>query len=122
MLSSPLEWRVAEVRLQCSRDTDDTIRVEIEVVRERERRTFRFDGVVDLSIAQAVSGSSVRILDVTHLKWRGIDVRVESVCGSLGFWAEAVTIAGEASPEQPNRSDRAASSPPRRGRPTRSGS
>ena len=34
-----------------------------------------------------------RILDVTHLQWACVTVRVESSCGGLSFWARSVQIA-----------------------------
>lgn len=99
-------WHVVEVRLHCPRDTAETIRVELVLAGEGKRRQLRFDGVTDFSLTQAMIGTSVRVLDVTHLQWRGIDVRVESICGSLGFWARSVTeeqVAAKQSPIPPGR-------------------
>ena len=114
VLDAPLSWRVVEVRLHCSRDTAEAIRVELVLASASRRRHLCFDGVADFSFAQALTGSSVRVLDVTHLQWRGIDVRVESVCGSLGFWARGVTAAGDSpTPQQAKRSERTPAPPPR---------
>lgn len=106
VLESPLSWRVMEARLHCPRDMAETIRVELVLAGEGKLRLLRFDGVADFSLTQAVIGTSVRVLDVTHLQWRGIDVRVESICGSLGFWARSVTeerVAEKRSPIPPER-------------------
>lgn len=63
---------------------------------------LRFDGVTDFALqscfreATAPDGRiGVRILDVSHLQWEGITVRVDSTCGGLSFWAGEVRVDGE---------------------------
>lgn len=122
VLAAPLSWRVVEVRLLCGRDTDEAIRVELVLAGEHGRRLLRFDGVADFAFAQGLNGLSVRVLDVTHLQWRGIDVRVESVCGSLGFWARGVATVGDSAAMESGRRTGRTSQPPPRKRPTHSDS
>lgn len=68
--------------------------VVVSLRRDADTIELCFDGVVDFAVAGNFpeAGSRLRILDVTHLLWQGVSIRVESVGPGLGFWARSVTI------------------------------
>ena len=88
--------------------------VVVSLRRDADTIELCFDGVVDFAVAGNFpeAGSRLRILDVTHLLWQGVSIRVESVGPGLGFWARSVTI-----PDVAGRRHRATK---RRSRPIRS--
>ena len=66
---------------------------------------LRFEGVTEFAVqscfrdATAPGGRvGVRILDVSHLQWEGVTVRVETSCGGLSFWAGEVRVEGVGTP------------------------
>lgn len=98
MLRDAIAWHVADVRYALLRRGD--ARVVLRLRRGEESLQLRFDGVDDFAVSSGLPESpasgdrvSVRILDVTHLQWDGVTVRVESSCGGLSFWARSVRIA-----------------------------
>ena len=98
MLRDAVDWHLTEVRYALPRRGD--ARVVLGLRRAEESLQLRFEGVDEFSVTSGFpdapsSGeqAGVRILDVTHLQWNGVTVRVESSCGGLSFWARSVRIA-----------------------------
>ena len=98
MLRDAVAWHVTEVRYALPRRGD--ARVVLGLHRAEESLLLRFEGVDEFSVMAGFPESPasedqvrVRILDVTHLQWHGVTVRVESSCGGLSFWARSVRIA-----------------------------
>ena len=98
VLRDAVAWQLTEVRYALPRRGD--ARVVLGVSRSGESLQLRFEGVDEFSVTAGfpdppASGDrvGVRILDVTHLQWEGVTVRVESSCGGLSFWARSVRIA-----------------------------
>ncbi|MEI8370272.1 MAG: hypothetical protein WCJ31_17720 [Planctomycetia bacterium] len=98
VLRDAVAWQLTEVRYALPRRGD--ARVVLGVCRADESLQLRFEGVDEFSVTSGfpnapASGDrvGVRILDVTHLQWNGVTVRVESSCGGLSFWARSVRIA-----------------------------
>lgn len=91
VLDAAAPWSVEDVALSTADDTG-RLRVTLLVSREDERHRLRFEGVTDLALRSGRPALPVRILDVTHLQWRGVAVRVETECGDLGFWAGGVVM------------------------------
>jgi hypothetical protein len=98
VLRDAVAWQLTEVRYALPRRGD--ARVVLGVSRSGESLQLRFEGVDEFSVTAGfpdapASGDrvGVRILDVTHLQWEGVTVRVESSCGGLSFWARYVRIA-----------------------------
>jgi len=107
VLRDAVAWQLTEVRYALPRRGD--ARVVLGVCRTGESLQLRFDGVDDFAVTSGfpeapTSGDrvGVRILDVTHLQWNGVTVRVESTRGGLSFWARSVRIA-EGLPAAPRR-------------------
>ena len=97
VLDGASAWHVEDVLVSTS-DTDDSGACVTLVVRQDHVRTLlRFEGVADFTLRSGRPGAPLRILDVTHLQWRGITVRVETGCGDLGFWARDVARIDEPS-------------------------
>lgn len=95
VLADAPAWTVAEVQLHYSGPPRGHGQVVVTIVRQRQRRRLEFPAVADFTMTAAFISdpSPLRILDVTHLQWSGIAVRVESQCGGLGFWAASVSSA-----------------------------
>lgn len=89
VLDATAPWSVQGVQLSTA-GGQGRVRVTLLVTREGVRQRLRFDGVTDLTLRSGRPALPVRILDVTHLQWRGVAVRVETECGELGFWAGSV--------------------------------
>ena len=107
VLRDAVAWQLTEVRYALPRRGD--ARVVLGVCRADESLQLRFEGVDDFAVTSGfpdtpASGHrvGVRILDVTHLQWNGVTVRVESTRGGLSFWARSVRIA-EGLPLAPRR-------------------
>lgn len=97
VLPESASWRLHWLRLDLETSHGDTgTRVEMVLRREDRSLRMRCDGVADFAMRCDVVDVALRILDVTHLQWSGIAVRVESVCGALGFWAASVVAEGTA--------------------------
>ena len=97
VLRDAVAWQLTEIRYSMSRRGD--ARVDLAVCRDGESLHLRFEGVDEFVVTSGFPGATapadrvgVRILDVTHLQWEGVSVRVESSCGGLSFWAGAVRI------------------------------
>ena len=97
VLRDSVTWRLSQLRYSLSPRGET--RVVLGLCREGEATRLRFDGVDEFFVASdfpgaRVSGSPVRvkILDVAHLQWEGVSIRVESECGGLSFWAWSVQI------------------------------
>ncbi len=97
VLRDAVAWHLTEVRYALPRRGD--ARVVLGIHRGEESLQLRFEGVDDFSVTSGFPESPasddqvrVRILDVTHLQWDGVTVRVESSCGGLAFWARSVRI------------------------------
>ena len=97
VLRDAIAWHVAEVRYALPQRGD--AKVVLGLRRGDESLQLRFEGVDEFSVTSEfrdppTSGGrvGVRILDVTHLQWNGVTVRVESACGGLSFWARSVRI------------------------------
>jgi len=84
-------WTVSEVQFHYSGPPQGHGHVVITLVRDQKRRRIEFPSVADFTMTTAFTAdpSPLRILDVTHLQWSGVSVRVESQCGGFGFWAAA---------------------------------
>jgi hypothetical protein len=98
VLRDAIAWHVTEVRYALSRRGN--ARVVLGLRRGEESLHLRFEGVDDFSVVSGFPDApncgepvGVRILDVTHLQWACVTVRVESSCGGLSFWARSVQIA-----------------------------
>ncbi|MCY3014151.1 MAG: hypothetical protein NT171_05535 [Planctomycetota bacterium] len=98
VLRDAVAWQLTEVRYALPRRGD--ARVVLGVCRSGESLQLHFEGVDEFAVMPGfpdapASGDrvGVRILDVTHLQWEGVTVRVESSCGGLSFWARSVRIA-----------------------------
>ena len=98
VLRDAVAWQLTEVRYALPRRGD--ARVVLGVCRADESLQLRFEGVDDFAVTSGFPNAppcgnrvGVRILDVTHLQWNGVTVRVESSCGGLSFWARSVRIA-----------------------------
>jgi hypothetical protein len=98
VLRDAIAWHVTEVRYALSRRGN--ARVVLSLHRAEESLQLRFEGVDEVSVVSGFPESQacdrqvrVRILDVTHLQWACVTVRVESSCGGLSFWARSVQIA-----------------------------
>ena len=98
VLRDAVAWQLTEVRYALPRR--GVARVVLGVCRTGESLQLRFEGVDDFAVKSGFpdappSGDrvGVRILDVTHLQWEGVTVRVESSCGGIAFWARSVRIA-----------------------------
>lgn len=106
VLRDAIDWLVKELRYTLPQRGD--ARVVLGLHRAEESLLLRFEGVDEFSVMSGFpdapnSGDrvGVRILDVTHLQWNGVTVRVESSCGGLSFWARSVRIAeGLAAPRR----------------------
>ena len=97
VLRDAIAWHVTEVRYALPRRGD--ARVVLGLRRGDESLQLRFEGVDEFSVVSGFPESRasdlqvrVRILDVTHLQWACVTVRVESSCGGLSFWARSVQI------------------------------
>ena len=111
MLRDAVAWQLTEVRYALPRRGD--ARVVVGVCRSGESLQLRFEGVDEFAVTSGFPDAptlgdrvGVRILDVTHLQWEGVTVRVESSCGGLSFWARSVRIAA-GQPLAPRRRRRA---------------
>ena len=98
VLRDAVAWHVTEVRYALSRRGN--ARVVLGLHRADASLQLRFEGVDEFSVVSGFPDApncgervGVRILDVTHLQWEGVTVRVESSCGGLSFWARSVQIA-----------------------------
>jgi hypothetical protein len=98
VLRDAVAWLVKELRYTIPPRGD--ARVILSLRRADESLQLRFEGVDEFSVVSGFPESQacdrqvrVRILDVTHLQWDGVTVRVESSCGGLSFWARSVQIA-----------------------------
>jgi hypothetical protein len=98
VLRDAVAWNLTEARYALPRCGD--ARVVLGLHRGEESLQLRFEGVDEFSVVSGFPESRasdlqvmVRILDVTHLQWNGVTVRVESSCGGLSFWARSVRIA-----------------------------
>lgn len=89
VLDPPAPWSVDDVRVSLP-DEGDGACVLLLVRRDRTCLRLQFDGVTDLTLLSGRPASPVRILDVTHIQWHGVTVRVETASGDLGFWAGSV--------------------------------
>jgi len=112
VLHDAVDWHLTDVRYALPRRGD--ARVVLGLHRAKESLQLRFEGADEFSVMSGFpdapnSGDQirVRILDVTHLQWNGITIRVESSCGGLSFWARSVRIA-EGLPAGPRRRARRA--------------
>lgn len=103
VLADAPSWTVAEVQLHYHGLPLAHGHVVVTLVRERQRRRLEFPAVADFTMTAAFTAdpSPLRILDVTHLQWSGIAVRVESRCGGLGFWAASVSSSRAAAAPRP---------------------
>lgn len=97
VLRDAVAWHVTEVRYALPQRSN--ARVILGLRRADEALQLRFEDVDEFSVTSGfrdppTSGDrvGVRILDVTHLQWEGVTVRVESACGGLSFWARSVRI------------------------------
>lgn len=91
VLPEASSWHLHGLRMDVPAEGDaEGVRVELLLRRHGQTRRLRCAGVTDFSMRFAVVGIALRILDVSHLQWSGITVRVESACGALGFWAATV--------------------------------
>ena len=97
VLRDAVAWQLTEMRYSMSRRGD--ARVVLGVCRDGESLQVRFEGVDEFFVTSGFPAATlsddrvgVRILDVTHLQWDGVSVRVESTCGGLSFWAGSVRI------------------------------
>lgn len=92
-----VSWGVESIRLEVGRAAPEAVRAWVVLRKGRERVRLRFDGVTDFSMAPGFpdAAAAVRILDVSHLLWQHVNVRVESACGALGFWAASVVEEGD---------------------------
>lgn len=88
ILAGAAAWSVCDIGLHCTEAGG--VAVVLALSTAAQRRILRFDGVTDFVLAGGLSSSAVRIVDVTHLQWQGVNLRVESSCGSLAFWAATV--------------------------------
>lgn len=93
VLADASSWSVAEVQLHYRGLPLASGHVVVTLVRDRQRRRLEFPAVADFTMTAAFTAdpSPLRILDVTHLQWSGVAVRVESRCGGLGFWAASAS-------------------------------
>jgi hypothetical protein len=93
VLADAPAWTVSEVQFRYGGPPQGQGHVVVALVRERQRRRLEFPGVAEFTMTAAFAAdpSPLRILDVTHLQWSGIAVRVESRCGGFGFWAASAT-------------------------------
>ena len=93
VLSHASSWSVEGVSF-LSRTPIGEARVDLRLCRDCESVRLWFDGVDDFTVAAGfpAAGAGVRILDVSHLQWQGVSIRVESSCGRLGYWARSVHI------------------------------
>ena len=98
VLRDAVAWQLTEVRYALPRRGN--ARVVVGLHRADESLQLRFEGVDDFAVTSGFPNAppsgdrvGVRILDVTHLQWNGVTVRVESSCGGLSFWARSVRIA-----------------------------
>ena len=105
VLRDAIAWHVTEVRYALSRRGN--ARVVLSLHRAEESLQLRFEGVDEFSVVSGFPDApncgervGVRILDVTHLQWDGVTVRVESSCGGLSFWARSVQIAAGLTPRR----------------------
>jgi hypothetical protein len=91
VLGDAPSWKVEGLHLSLSHHESAVV---VRLARGEESIELRFDGVDDFTVAGNFpeAGSRLRILDVSHLLWQGVSIRVESVGPGLGFWAGAVTI------------------------------
>lgn len=112
VLQDAVAWHLTEVRYALPRRGD--ARVVLGLHRSEESLQLRFEGVDDFSVTSGFPESPasddqvrVRILDVTHLQWDGVTVRVESSCGGLAFWAGSVRMTEGVPVGQRRRSRRA---------------
>jgi len=103
-------WRLTEVRYSLTRRRTAIVVLGLRSADEVIR--LRFEGVEEFSVESGFRDATVpgdwvgvRILDVSHLQWDGVTVRVDSTCGGLGFWARSVRIAAgvPVSPRRPRR-------------------
>jgi len=94
VLSDAVSWGVESVRIEVARKSPAAGRAWLVLRRGRETIRLRFDGVTDLAMRPGFLDTTVavRILDVSHLLWQHVTVRVESACGTLGFWAAAAAV------------------------------
>lgn len=101
-------WTVAEMQVHYAGPPQGQARVSLTLVRGRQRRRLEFAAVADFAMTAAFTAdpSPLRILDVTHLQWSGVAVRVQSACGGLGFWAASVTGARTPATPRPARDPR----------------
>ena len=111
VLRDAVAWQLTEVRYALPQRGE--ARVVLGVCRSGESLQLRFEGVGDFAVTSGFPDAptvgdrvGVRILDVTHLQWEGVTVRVESSCGGLSFWARSVRIAA-GQPLAPRRRRRA---------------
>ncbi len=107
VLRDAVAWLVKELRYTIPQRGD--ARVVLGLRRADESLQLRFEGVDEFTVMSGFPDASnsgervgVRILDVTHLQWDGVTVRVDSACGGLSFWARSVRIA-EGLPAAPRR-------------------
>lgn len=98
VLRDAVAWLVKELRYTILQQGD--ARVVLSLCRADESLQLRFEGVDEFAVVSGFPESRacdrqvrVRILDVTHLQWACVTVRVESSCGGLSFWARSVQIA-----------------------------
>lgn len=105
LLRDAVAWLVKELRYTIPQQGD--ARVVLALWRGDESLQLRFEGVDEFSVVSGFPESRacdrqvrVRILDVTHLQWDGVTVRVESSCGGLSFWARSVQIAEGLTPRR----------------------
>ncbi len=110
VLRDAVSWHVAEMRYALPQRGE--ARVVLGLRRADEALQMHFEGVDEFFVTSEfrdppTSGDrvGVRILDVTHLQWDGVTIRVESACGGLSFWARSVRI-GEGVPATKRRSRR----------------
>ena len=105
VLRDAVAWLVKELRYTIPPRGD--ARVILSLRRADESLQLRFEGVDEFSVVSGFPESQacdrqvrVRILDVTHLQWACVTVRVESSCGGLSFWARSVQIAEGLTPRR----------------------
>lgn len=91
ILPPPSPWSVMDVQVWLPHGGNQAC-VLLVLVRDRDRLRLLFDDVSELTLHSGRPALPVRILDVTHLQWRGVAVRVETECGDLGFWAGGVVM------------------------------
>lgn len=94
------DWHPSEVRFSLTSRNAAVVMLRLTSAGASIR--LRFDGVTEFALqscfrdATAPDGRvGVRILDVSHLQWEGVTVRVDSSCGGLSFWAGEVRVDGE---------------------------